>query len=111
MIRAKVPARYKTALGKDMDTAPAGGGMSWIEIPDEYVPLMGAARRADSVYHAIDEVVTLAHMYEITLPPEFEEALQVFSDVYITVAQALEQHEEEESRRIADEGGEREDND
>lgn len=96
MIKIRVPARYKTALGKDKSVKPAGGGLSHILIPDEYVSLMSAARRADAMYHGIDELLTLAHMYEITLPPEFEEALEVFSSVYISVQEALGEHEEDE---------------
>lgn len=96
MIKIKVPARYKTALGKDKIVKPAGGGLSHICIPDEYPALMSAVRRADSMYHGIDEIITLAHMYEITLPPEFEEALEVFSSVYIDVQNAIGEHEEME---------------
>ena len=104
MVGLKVPAEYKTALGRDKRVKSAGGGLTLILLPDEYVPLMSAARRADNMYHIMDEAVQLAGCYDIDLPPKFEEALEVYSSVYVQVATALERHEEIEMEGEKDEG-------
>lgn len=105
MLGIKVPAEYKTALGRDKKVKSAGGGLTFILIPDEYIPLMSVARRADSMYHALDELFQLSLLYDVDLPRKIEEALEVYSSIYIQVGSALEKYEEAETEG-GDESGE-----
>lgn len=110
-LKIRVPAEYKTALGRDKQTVPAGGGDSFICVPDDYLSVSSASRRTDVMYFTLEEIVQTAGMFDIDLPAKFEETLAVYSNIYIELSKRMAAIDDEEIERRVNEGGEREDND